>query len=527
VEVRAVFSGSNADDSGSALGAVRQAFFDGDFERALVLCDEIASEDGATRIEIALLRARILIRLDRADRAVELLKSQDFSCLATDQRTTAAMLLAAAYVRLGRVRQGAVLLSELMDRPGDLHPTIRAELALNLGIAWYRLGDYEEAVRLLAEVPASADIIHARALEYTGWVAFARGDSAGAAHAFQATLKALRNTTHADRYVEANALYALAMLVPELLLVPDWATLEPWLRRFNWSVSGVVTLRFWTLVASAVMLEVLGDTPGARDAARAAEETTVSAALRVVALCRLAAIFRGVGEMQAHAEFLARAQRIYDGLDVRDHSDGLRLLPLDLAEECIYAGRVDDAAALLLRFREAVAPESPQHGREAERSSATADYVEAAIRYVRGDHHGAMLLFSSSFRTFADHGYRRRAAALALKLFRLTGEKRYERYAADALRDVHPSYWMARELAALRGADVPALTRTESEILAMVVHGRTYKEIAAARGVSWKTVGHHVQALFRKFGVRSRGELAAEALRRRAASVEARRTASA
>jgi DNA-binding NarL/FixJ family response regulator len=33
--------------------------------------------------------------------------------------------------------------------------------------------------------------------------------------------------------------------------------------------------------------------------------------------------------------------------------------------------------------------------------------------------------------------------------------------------------------------------------------------------MSLKTVDHRVQALFRKFGVHSRGELAAEALRRR------------
>ncbi len=86
---------------------------------------------------------------------------------------------------------------------------------------------------------------------------------------------------------------------------------------------------------------------------------------------------------------------------------------------------------------------------------------------------------------------------------------------------------MVRELAALRGAGAPSLTRTEREILAMVALGRTYKEIATQRGVSWKTVGNHVQTLFRKFGVRSRGELAAEALRQRIVSVEMRRSVSA
>ena len=74
---------------------------------------------------------------------------------------------------------------------------------------------------------------------------------------------------------------------------------------------------------------------------------------------------------------------------------------------------------------------------------------------------------------------------------------------------------MARELAEIRTGPGPTVTPTELEILRLLVQGKTYKEIAAARGASVKTVGNHVQTLFRKFGVHSRGELTAEALRRR------------
>lgn len=505
----------------------RQAFFEGDFERALLLCDADATNDDVSRVEVALLRARILIRLDQADRAVEVLSSKDFEGLDADRRTTASLLLGAAYVRLGQANRGAALLGELMDEAADTHPTIRAELALNLGIAWFRLGDLDEATRLFAQVPQGADIIHARALEYTGWVAQARGNFRGAAHAFHATLVALRASAHADRYVEANALYGLTMLAPELLLVSDWATLEPWLRRFDWSVSGVAHLRFWTLIASAMMVEMLGDVKAAREAARTAEELSPHDGQRVVALCRLAATFRGAGETHAHAEFLARARNLYDRLNVRDLPDDLKLLPLNLAEECVHAGLVEEASALVLRYREVVAPARRSQVHEAERSCAMADSVEAAIRQARGDHDGALRLFASAYRTFSAHGYRRRATALALVLARLTGKKRYERFAAEALKGAHASFSMVRELAALRGAGAPSLTRTEREILAMVALGRTYKEIATQRGVSWKTVGNHVQTLFRKFGVRSRGELAAEALRQRIVSVEMRRSVSA
>jgi DNA-binding CsgD family transcriptional regulator len=49
-------------------------------------------------------------------------------------------------------------------------------------------------------------------------------------------------------------------------------------------------------------------------------------------------------------------------------------------------------------------------------------------------------------------------------------------------------------------------------VLRLLVRGASYKEIAAARSVSPKTVDHQVQHLFRKFGVRSRGELVAHVL---------------
>jgi len=505
---------------------VREAFFQGEFERALALADTVPVDDEATRYELTLLRARTLIRLDQADRAVELLRAHSFSESGLDASTTAQMLLGAAYIRLGQLDRALTLLRDALQHAGDVHPTIRAELMLNLGIASFRLNDFSEASRALGEVPPDADIVHARALEYVGWIAWAEGDYPSAARAFHDTLVALRASTHADRYVEAWALYGLTMLAPELLLVSDWAVLEQWLRRFDWSVSGVAQVRFWTLIASALMYEALGDVRAAREAARRAEELGADPGYRVVAFCRLAATFRAIGEHEAHAEFLGRARSAYDALNVRDLPTDLRLVPLYLAEESVSGGDVDAAAALLVRYREVVAPSAQPSARELERWSAMADSIEARIRLARCDEQGAIPLFASAFQTFSTQQYRRRAAALALSLARLTGKKRYERYAEDALREVAPRYWMARELAELRGAGAPALTPTESEILALVVRGRTYKEIAAKRDVSWKTVGNHVQALFRKFGVRSRAELAAEALRLRIVSVEPRRNAS-
>jgi DNA-binding CsgD family transcriptional regulator len=58
-----------------------------------------------------------------------------------------------------------------------------------------------------------------------------------------------------------------------------------------------------------------------------------------------------------------------------------------------------------------------------------------------------------------------------------------------------------------------ALTRRERETLHHLLLGSVEKQIAAAMGLSERTLHHHVTALYQKFGVQSRGELMALFLR--------------
>ena len=52
------------------------------------------------------------------------------------------------------------------------------------------------------------------------------------------------------------------------------------------------------------------------------------------------------------------------------------------------------------------------------------------------------------------------------------------------------------------------LTERELEVLLVLVRGRSNQEIADDLGISAKTVGHHVQRVYRKVGVRSRAAAA-------------------
>ncbi|HEV7961768.1 MAG TPA: helix-turn-helix transcriptional regulator [Actinoplanes sp.] len=65
-------------------------------------------------------------------------------------------------------------------------------------------------------------------------------------------------------------------------------------------------------------------------------------------------------------------------------------------------------------------------------------------------------------------------------------------------------------------AGIPGLTTLEREILAHLVAGRTYGEIARALVLSEKTVSTHISNMLRKTGTASRVELAQLAHRRSA-----------
>jgi DNA-binding CsgD family transcriptional regulator/predicted negative regulator of RcsB-dependent stress response len=491
----------------------RQAFLEGDFEECLAACDAISLHDDTSRYEVALLRARVLLRLSRADKAIDALRACAYTPTSLDPYVTAQMLLGASYVRLGQVERGEGVLVEALGLAHDAHPTIRAEVALNLGIARFQLHRFEEAEAQLSAVDPGSDIIHARAVQYLAWVSFARGDFDVAAERFRSSLRELGACAHRDRYIEANVLQGLTALSAELLQTDGWLALQRSIRAFDWTRDGLARPRFWVAMFASIMCEITGDTSGSRTWARDAESAAATAAYRILAQCRMAAVFRGLQEWGAHREFVDRARELHATLGIVDLGDDQKQLPLFLAEEMAHAGINEGAALLMSQYKDVIAPTLRASPGD-ERYAAIESAVDGFVREAAGDYKAAIRLFSTALRLYKKARYRRRASEIALRLARLTGAKRYVDYATKALDGVSPSYWMVAHLGELESSRGPSLTETEKAILTHLVHGRAYKEIAAVRSISWKTVANHVQMLFRKFDVNSRGQLAAEALRR-------------
>jgi DNA-binding NarL/FixJ family response regulator len=62
-------------------------------------------------------------------------------------------------------------------------------------------------------------------------------------------------------------------------------------------------------------------------------------------------------------------------------------------------------------------------------------------------------------------------------------------------------------------SDLPRLSRRERQVVALVVEGRSNDEVGAELGIGLTTVETHLRRIFERFGLRSRTELVARALR--------------
>ncbi len=364
---------------------------------------------------------------------------------------------------------------------------------------------YDEARTRLESVPHDADIVHAQAVEYRGWTAFASGSYGDAADLFDEALAAISACRHYDRFVEARTLYGLATLVAELPRLERWPDLHARISAFDWSASGLRAPRFWLAIAASFVTEMLGDRSEAERWASEAEDFAPGDAQRIIALCRLAAVLGRYGELTGHAHFVRKARRLYECLKRNDALRAEHSLPLALAEEIVAGAQPRDAEPLVIYYDEALAP-AVRQGHESEMLAALRHSVEAGIETGRENRAKAARLYERAFAQYQRIGYGRRGSVVAYRLAELTGDARCAEYARAALGGASDSYWVKAGFARL-GAGGVRLGERHLAILRLVAEGKTNKEIAAARGISPLTARNAVRELLRRFGATNRTEL--------------------
>ncbi len=154
-----------------------RAWFAGAFEHCLELCAVARPRDTESKMHLALITARALLRLERPDEALTVLRdAAAIPCKAdesadgspADRRRLRASRRRRARPRNTRRRAARCSRSTSDDPIRDrAQPRARASTGAR---------DLEDAERALDLVRSDADIVYARALEYRGWLAFTRAD---------------------------------------------------------------------------------------------------------------------------------------------------------------------------------------------------------------------------------------------------------------------------------------------------------------------------------------------------------------
>jgi DNA-binding CsgD family transcriptional regulator/tetratricopeptide (TPR) repeat protein len=496
-----------------------RAWFLGDFEGCLALCDRVRAHDVDMVSQLALLRARALLRLARNDEAIGVVCDAFVAHGTLDASLTARMLLGTGYVRRGEYRRGLDLLVDAYAASENAHPTIRSEIALNVALAHYSMRELAEADNALDLVSPDADIVHARSFEYRGWVALRRGDYSVAVASFRAAVERLDVCRHYDRFLEGHALHALSILAAERLDRTAWLFVEHRSEKFPWSSAGLELPRHTVRIHASMMYEADGRIHDALRLVGDAEKAAPTPALRLEAQCRRAAILRAAKEPFAHHDAVRRLREELEQIDFATlRGDDLQL-PLAVAEETAYAGDALGARALLKRYDELSDVSADLWSLTGDvRLTGVRAFVEAVIADAGGEQRLAHARFRDAFQTFHRIGYERRALLAALRLGELTGQAYLFEYVDRTVRKLAPG--SALRARARRQNPTPAdpilsdLSRTERAVLELVCDGKSTMEIAAVRGRSKQTIRNTISKILTAFGVPDRPALLRECLRR-------------
>jgi DNA-binding CsgD family transcriptional regulator len=503
-------------DAQARLAAAERAWFDGEVERCLMLCDDVAGALTISDAErLAILRARALLRLQRAPEALALLTERFGATGERGDNAAAMMLIGTAHVRRGEVERG---LAVLHNAARDADVALRSEIALGIALAQFNAGDLTGAEAALDRVDPTSDVVYARALEYRGWIAKRRGDFAASVEQFEAALAQLDRSRQRDRFVEASVVTVLGNIAVELLDEARSDAMRQRGDRIVWDGAGMAYYRFWHEMNRSMADETYGRPRDALVAARNAAAAAPSDAFRIFAHCRRAAVLLAYGEPLGYEDLAATIRAEFDAIDISalQAFEEVNLAAVVVATLALI-GDAAGAASALERLH-AMSPAQLAVLTEEPLERGYLVYVEALVADADGDTFTAQHRYGDALRAFREAGAIRRAIVAALQLVDLNADPAALRYVDAQVARLPAESWLrarAAKVAERREDPLFAeLTRAEREVLELLYDGRSTSDIAAIRGRSAQTIRNTVSALFKTFGVDNRGALISECRRR-------------
>jgi DNA-binding CsgD family transcriptional regulator len=496
------------------LADARRAWYDGDAETTLALCDAL-ERDERTATDSALLRARVYLRMQRADDARVLLAPL-LPHTAGEAAVEVRTLLGTAYARSGDVERGLTLLHDAAASATSVQA--RAEIALGIALAHYSRNDLAGAEVSLDAIDSSAPLTHARATELRGWIAKRRGASDLAVSWFEAALAELDRSPQRDRFLEANLVMALGNFAVELLDTPRWDAVERRAQRIDWDGAGMSYYRFWHRMNVSMAEEIAGRPREALQAARSAALTAPTNAFRTFAHCRRAAVLLAYDELLGYADLAATIREEFESIGLPElHAFEEINLAAVVAATLAQIGDAQGADATLARLRAMSSAQLSVLTDEPLKCGYLA-YVEGLVADANHDAFTAQHRYREAFRTFRAIGMPRRAVIAGLQLVAVNGDPDTLAYVDEWSVRLPATSWVRARAAKAQPHSgdslFAALSRAERDVLRLLYEGRSTAEIAAQRGRSAQTIRNTVSALFKAFGVDNRGALISECRRR-------------
>lgn len=484
------------------LAAARNAYEQAEYREALGILNSVGGNEPAPQ----LLRARILLRTDRATEALRLLLH-----LApptdTPEAAERSVLLGAAYGYAHDFDAGLRELEKALaaSPPAELKAEAQYYRAL---IHWLRYDNMlaEEAALPLLEHEDANERARARIL--LAWIAIRRHDLPKHVEQLLAALDELeRAGEKRNGFYVARTLNTLSAVCREMPLPEIVARMRAVDANLVWT-SGMQADRFHFLRSMAWIDALGGDHVAAFRQLKEASIIAPSDAARVFSLADRAYLARCAGEAGFFADQLGEAHHAAQQVNWEETGGEERAALVVLAQ---LFSTVDaaEAIAYLERFRalQSNALRAPAYAMDA-RVRAFADHSEGVARLHLGESEQAEALLRESWSVFEEFSYVWRAALSALHLYEVTNDRKWLEMARKRI-EPYPRSWIAGrvEKAEQPPSLTPRLTPSQRQVFDLMCEGTSTNDIAKQLQRSPYTVRNHISDILEAFGVRSRSEL--------------------